>query len=140
MPATANITGTGANSSISVDFIRCKPSAVPQPGKIIELIDRRGFNGTAARVIGKKGLPFTTEGIADVADDTAAYQLIGKLMLLQGETVTYTNDHNRTYLMTLLRVTPTGQRAIRTAVGGVGTNSTLLVVVQLDMQELFVGP
>ena len=136
---TAKITGTGTHAGYVVEFITIRPSAVPQPGQNLELIDRRGFNGMASRKSGRKGQAFSVQGVTDCLDDAAAYLAVGKLSVLQGETVSYTNDHGRQYDMTLLQVAPIEQKKIAGSVGGTTAASTIILTVQMVMQELFVA-
>jgi len=126
--------GSIASGSSTYDFISLRGQPQSQ-GMMLEELARPGVDGQAYRQVARRAQPFQMIGVRDVADDSAARDLIVTLKSMQGQTVTVTDDFGiTTPEVMLLQVELLDRKPIVASAGGLTSGATRLVTLGFIMQ------
>lgn len=99
-------------------FIRLSGTVLPQQDQV-EIIERPGIDGTAARLNAKKAPEVRWRAMVDVVSTLDVYNLTNAMRALQGKLVSIRTEIGNTYHNVLVvQAQPRGGRRINTAVGG----------------------
>lgn len=86
-------------------FITLEGGLNPGSGEQLEEITRPGVDGVAYRRIGRRGVPFRMQSLADVANAANAHSLILNYKALQGGLVTLVDETGQSWFnVMVLRV------------------------------------